>query len=466
MASGRRPRSRDYGQSDTSGTDDDLPASHSGRGSKEVRVIGNGREPTFFQPKFSNTEQFICKLEQDAYKSVLVAFGAQSENISWVKERLMTDLRKELRVSDEQHRELLGKVADDEILHQIQDWRRYNQEQSGCPPTNGLPYFDIHQIANISQSWKKLKTTNNPQAIASSAMPLPSSASKRMPIQRGIKKKGVDGFAEMQLIGHRVKTRWPEDNTFYEALIAEYNVEQGTHGLVYDVGTEKETWEWINLKEIAHGDLIWVEDSHNVVGKCLPLESVSIGQNGTADGAKKSLARSGVATCTGRVKGHPREHTAPFEKSSLQTTYTRARTVSAGFENSLNTKRLYSESLPLEALIEEIVRVEEEGDPIKLEMARKAVQKREEAICEALADVGDSSDEVESDEGHHLSSRTQSEDQQTGLRCRDDVSDHHGDSDKEGSTGDEKIDGSYSEPDEEQLAASGEEDDQHADGDG
>ncbi|KAJ7566229.1 hypothetical protein O6H91_02G093000 [Diphasiastrum complanatum] len=351
MASGRRPRSRDYGQSDTSGTDDDLPASHSGRGSKEVRVIGNGREPTFFQPKFSNTEQFICKLEQDAYKSVLVAFGAQSENISWVKERLMTDLRKELRVSDEQHRELLGKVADDEILHQIQDWRRYNQEQSGCPPTNGLPYFDIHQIANISQSWKKLKTTNNPQAIASSAMPLPSSASKRMPIQRGIKKKGVkgsllevcqvDGFAEMQLIGHRVKTRWPEDNTFYEALIAEYNVEQGTHGLVYDVGTEKETWEWINLKE-----------------------------------------------------------------------------------------------------------------------------KREEAICEALADVGDSSDEVESDEGHHLSSRTQSEDQQTGLRCRDDVSDHHGDSDKEGSTGDEKIDGSYSEPDEEQLAASGEEDDQHADGDG
>ncbi|KAJ7566230.1 hypothetical protein O6H91_02G093000 [Diphasiastrum complanatum] len=430
MASGRRPRSRDYGQSDTSGTDDDLPASHSGRGSKEVRVIGNGREPTFFQPKFSNTEQFICKLEQDAYKSVLVAFGAQSENISWVKERLMTDLRKELRVSDEQHRELLGKVADDEILHQIQDWRRYNQEQSGCPPTNGLPYFDIHQIANISQSWKKLKTTNNPQAIASSAMPLPSSASKRMPIQRGIKKKG------------------------------------GTHGLVYDVGTEKETWEWINLKEIAHGDLIWVEDSHNVVGKCLPLESVSIGQNGTADGAKKSLARSGVATCTGRVKGHPREHTAPFEKSSLQTTYTRARTVSAGFENSLNTKRLYSESLPLEALIEEIVRVEEEGDPIKLEMARKAVQKREEAICEALADVGDSSDEVESDEGHHLSSRTQSEDQQTGLRCRDDVSDHHGDSDKEGSTGDEKIDGSYSEPDEEQLAASGEEDDQHADGDG
>lgn len=93
-------------------------------------------------------ETQIHNVEQDAYSSVLRAFKAQSDAITWVsftfcmhilepslinkvglkaildicfqeKESLITELRKELRVSDEEHRELLSKVNADDIILRI-----------------------------------------------------------------------------------------------------------------------------------------------------------------------------------------------------------------------------------------------------------------------------------------------------------------------------------------------------------
>lgn len=78
------------------------------------------------------------------------------------------------------------------------------------------------------------------------------------------------------LIGRKVWTRWPDDNSFYEAVITDYNpievypsvlcmwtfflfmnflsyiyvIFQGRHALVYDIGTDSETWEWVNLSEV------------------------------------------------------------------------------------------------------------------------------------------------------------------------------------------------------------------------
>ncbi|PWA64684.1 Protein kinase, catalytic domain-containing protein [Artemisia annua] len=59
------------------------------------------------------------------------------------------------------------------------------------------------------------------------------------------------------LIGRKVRARWPEDNNFYEATIADYN--EGRHALVYDRYTENETWEWVNLAEMSPEDIQWVE---------------------------------------------------------------------------------------------------------------------------------------------------------------------------------------------------------------
>lgn len=96
-------------------------------------------------------EAQIHQLEQEAYCAVLRAFKAQSDAITWVltcalflfllgcrchisfssvydsgmwtllqeKESLITELRKELRVSDDEHRELLNKVHGDDIIRRI-----------------------------------------------------------------------------------------------------------------------------------------------------------------------------------------------------------------------------------------------------------------------------------------------------------------------------------------------------------
>ncbi|KAL4582013.1 hypothetical protein LXL04_006550 [Taraxacum kok-saghyz] len=62
-------------------------------------------------------ESQIHYLEQVAYSSVLRAFKAQSDALSWEKEGLITELRKELRVSDDEHRELLS----DDIIIRIRE---------------------------------------------------------------------------------------------------------------------------------------------------------------------------------------------------------------------------------------------------------------------------------------------------------------------------------------------------------
>ena len=115
-------------------------------------VAGNGRSIVGSAPYrlHSDMETQIHHLEQEAYSSVLRAFKAQSDAITWVftvatflshfcvnlcisclkvvisskcifqdKEGLITELRKELRVSDDEHRELLAKVNADDIIQRI-----------------------------------------------------------------------------------------------------------------------------------------------------------------------------------------------------------------------------------------------------------------------------------------------------------------------------------------------------------
>ncbi|CAN8236593.1 unnamed protein product [Cochlearia groenlandica] len=58
-------------------------------------------------------------------------------------------------------------------------------------------------------------------------------------------------------VGKKVWTKWPEDNHFYEALITDYNPDDGRHALVYDINTGHETCEWVNLNEISPRDIKW-----------------------------------------------------------------------------------------------------------------------------------------------------------------------------------------------------------------
>ncbi|BAT84981.1 hypothetical protein LR48_Vigan03g198400 [Vigna angularis] len=69
-------------------------------------------------------EHQIHYLETEAYCSVLKAFIAQSDLLTWGKEGLMTELRKELNVTDIEHGEILTKINSDELIKQIREQRK------------------------------------------------------------------------------------------------------------------------------------------------------------------------------------------------------------------------------------------------------------------------------------------------------------------------------------------------------
>uniref|UniRef100_A0A7N0RH64 ENT domain-containing protein n=1 Tax=Kalanchoe fedtschenkoi TaxID=63787 RepID=A0A7N0RH64_KALFE len=79
---------------------------------------------------FNEMEIQTHHLEQEAYCAVLRAFKAQGDAITWEKESLITDLRKELRVSDDEHRDILSRVSSDDVIRRIREWRQSSGHQS------------------------------------------------------------------------------------------------------------------------------------------------------------------------------------------------------------------------------------------------------------------------------------------------------------------------------------------------
>ncbi|CAA7409494.1 unnamed protein product [Spirodela intermedia] len=416
----------EYDPSDSSGTDDDLPPTHQNRGIRGGRVAGNGRNAVMGGLSFSRVqtdmETEIHQLEQEAYCSVLRAFKAQSDAITWEKESLITELRKELRVSDEEHRELLTRVNADDIIRKIREWRRAGGPQGGFI-SNAQPVPDTVQSPTVSASRKKQKTSQpvpssslgapssalHPQGVAASMQPS-SSAAKRgsgpvsargkksksgqavpvasstkptpypsaVPTGRGQLASRAEGSAFDPLIGRKVWTRWPEDNNFYEAVITDYNPIEGLHALVYDINTKDETWEWVNLKEISPEDLHWEGEEPGVARR--------IGRGGPGRGVKKGTGRGSAMAGRGRgvLKGQPKKDLPPSQ-------------------NGIGKKGPDDiEILDTGSLIKEVERVfgSVQPDPFEIEKAKKALKDHEQSLIDAIARLTDASD-GESEEGEH-----------------------------------------------------------------
>ncbi|TKW11124.1 hypothetical protein SEVIR_6G213200v4 [Setaria viridis] len=121
-----------YRAFDGSGTDDELPSTYQISGQR-VHFSGNGRSlaGTLSQPRLhSKLDSDIHQIEQQAYTGVLRAFKMQSDALTWEKESLITELRRELKVSDEEHRVLLNKVNEEEAVHRIRQSRQGGGMQS------------------------------------------------------------------------------------------------------------------------------------------------------------------------------------------------------------------------------------------------------------------------------------------------------------------------------------------------
>lgn len=237
-------------------------------------------------------EYQIHQLEQEAYSAVLRAFKAQADALSWEKEGLITELRKELRVSDDEHRELLARVNADEIILRIREWNQVGEPRAvsellSSPTvsasrkkqkTFGMPSRGLHSQSVISMQQISPAVSKHVPALGNGgrrpSRPFmhqpPNGSTGNAPFpHRGF--SGAVGRSEASeagvrdpFIGKRLMTRWPADNNFYEAVIRDYRAAEGRHGLVYDEGSAKETWEWVNLKEISPEDIRWIGEDPGI----------------------------------------------------------------------------------------------------------------------------------------------------------------------------------------------------------
>lgn len=385
-----------FGVSDSSGTEDDNPPSHQnkfrsgGGGTVNGRTMAVGTAP--FQRVPNNMEEEIHRIEQEAYSSVLRAFKAQSDAITWEMETLITDLRKELRISDEEHRRLLAMVNSDDIIMRIREWRKTNGLQPGM--INSPTVSASHKKQKTSQSGPSSSLGPPPPALH---QPSPSGLNRgsgsgfrgkkpQPSLQYGSASfNGRDqvpkpGFGEDTssdpLIGRKVWTRWPTDNNFYEAVIRDFNPVEGRHALVYDANTPDETWEWVNLREISPNDIRWKWEDVGISNRG--------GRSGSGRGIKNPAAR-GVTTVgpgpgagRGRAigKGQPKKEQPLLQNGSAK-------------RPSNNIEILHTETL-----VKEIDKVfsSSNADPMDIEMVRKVLKEHEQALVDAIAKLEGASD--------------------------------------------------------------------------
>ncbi|KAB2616483.1 hypothetical protein D8674_023071 [Pyrus ussuriensis x Pyrus communis] len=344
----------------------------------------------------------IHRVEQEAYCSVLRAFSAQSDALTWDKETLITELRKELRVSDEEHRELLSRVNADDMIQRLREWRKTSGVQHGTLNA-AQPVHDPLPSPTVSASRKKQKTSQSlslengamlfiyswicfslffngvccpllkSSQYPSTNMPGRPQATNRGPAGAFVENEPAEGETDDPLVGRKVWTRWPEDNHFYEAVITNFNRAEGLHALVYDIGTVDETWEWVNLKEISPEDIRWEADGPGISRKG------SRPGPGPGRGNKKSTARGGAVSGAGRGRG-----TAKGSKKDLPPQL-----------NGIGRKAMSDiEILHTDSLIKEVEKVfrASHPDPMEIEKAKKVLKEHEQALVDAIARLEDASD--------------------------------------------------------------------------
>ncbi|CAN4095123.1 unnamed protein product [Withania somnifera] len=343
---------------------------------------------------YVDMEVQIHNLEQEAYGAILRAFKAQSDALTWEKESLITELRKELRVSDDEHRDLLTKVNADNLIHRIREWRKTMGNQ---------PVHDQLPSPTVSESRKRPKMSQSVimplgapleslhhQTIAASTQPTTPGAKWGAAPGNGVfrSRPGQQVFSSSKpghypqavpgsssalrsgelaerprdpLIGRRVMTRWPDDNNFYEAIITDYNAVDGRHALVYDINTPNETWEWVDLKEICSVDIRWIGDDPGI--------SRVVGGGGPGYGVNTLSA--------GRGRRFSRQQSENDFHAS---------------ENR-NIQRTSDEIeiLHTETLLKKVEKVIDASHPnlVEIEKAKKMLKEHEQALSDVIAKLAD-----------------------------------------------------------------------------
>ncbi|XP_074575973.1 protein EMSY-LIKE 4-like [Curcuma longa] len=146
-------------KNDSSETDDDLQYSgiiKVSNGLAHPRVMPNTSGPVSCGKGRRDMDFQIHCLEMEAYTSVLKAFVAQSDVLSWDQHGLITQLRKELKVSDVEHSKILGKINSDASVKSIKNTRELLKAEAQFTLPN--PSLESRSLGHVPN--KRLKRTH------------------------------------------------------------------------------------------------------------------------------------------------------------------------------------------------------------------------------------------------------------------------------------------------------------------
>ncbi|XP_057717807.1 protein EMSY-LIKE 3-like isoform X2 [Arachis stenosperma] len=215
-------------------------------------IASNGRSapvaPLPHQKLQGNMDTLIHQIEKEAYSHVLLAFKCQSDVLTWEKADLMVELRKELRVSDDEHTQLLTQVNTNSTIHQIREWRK----TSCYKPAQHVHDDSLH--STISSSPKKHNSSSQPHRPAASSaggrIIINGSSYSVVPPKKPIREEAIAGKAR---------------NEIHEAGIAINKAPMGKNGLYYDSGEANEMEEWVNLNKMRAEDIEWENEGRPIL---------------------------------------------------------------------------------------------------------------------------------------------------------------------------------------------------------
>ncbi|GAB4857274.1 hypothetical protein Ancab_015182 [Ancistrocladus abbreviatus] len=142
--------------------------------------------PSLMEPYGMNENALALRIhcmETEAYSAVLRAFIAQSDLLSWGKEGLMTDLRKELNITDDEHRDILSKIDLDGPVGIIRRLKVSCGPQTTCEMDllHSQPSSATKPVENVST--RRLKVSYTPRTTCEMDLLHGQPSSARNPVE-------------------------------------------------------------------------------------------------------------------------------------------------------------------------------------------------------------------------------------------------------------------------------------------
>jgi len=210
------------------------------------------------------------RLEKDAYRGVLRAFAAAGA-ISWARESVLSDLRAELSISEEVHRQFVKEVTSEAGLGAGGKVRG----PRGAGPGGARGSGKRPRSEKVGKADKK--------ALAST-LKASSAAMPSLPGPLG-RKTTAGGFADRlahlpqtnPLVGKAIKMFCEDEENpqgkWFDAMVSDYNAETDKHAIVYvndKTGTKDEEWEYIHLATMKEGEDYKIEGMQADWRKLIP----------------------------------------------------------------------------------------------------------------------------------------------------------------------------------------------------